>query len=83
MKSDENKTQPINYLCTVDTNNPYIHLIGDTSVYKHKDADVIFFDSYLLQRCHHHNHVQGLADNADIFFILVYFFFLLRNTIFF
>ena len=40
MKSDANKTQLIKYLCNVDINNPHLHLIGDTSVYQHKEADV-------------------------------------------
>ena len=40
MKSDANKTQLIKYLCSVDINNPHLHLIGDTSVYQHKEADV-------------------------------------------
>ena len=40
MKSDANKTQLIKYMCTVDINNPYLHLIWDTSEYQHEEADV-------------------------------------------
>ena len=72
MKSDANKTQLIKCLCNVDINNPHLHLIGDTRVYQHEEADVKII-SYLLQICPHHKHVQVLADDADIFVMLVYF----------
>ena len=31
-------------MCTVDVNNPYLHLIGDTSVYQHGEADEKYID---------------------------------------
>ena len=67
MKSDADKV-PVQCRHT----NPHLHLIGDTSVYQHEEADVKII-SYLLQICPHHKHVQVLADDADIFVLLVYF----------
>ena len=72
MKSDDNKTQLIKYMCNVDITNSQLHLIGDKSMYQHEEADVKII-SYLLQICPSHNHVQVLADDADIFVLLVFF----------
>ena len=69
---EANDDDNISDLANVDINNPHIHLIGDTNVYQHEEADVKII-SYLLQICPHHKHVQVLADDADIFVLLVYF----------
>ena len=40
-------------------------------LYQHEEADVKII-SYLLQICPYHKHVQILADDANIFVMLVY-----------
>ena len=70
-KSDANKIQLIMYTCTVYINNLHQHLIWDTCVSTCWRWWKII--SYLLQICRHHKHVHVLADDADIFVLLVYF----------
>ena len=41
-------------------------------MYQPEETDVKII-TYLLQICSHHKHVQVLADDADIFVMLVYF----------
>ena len=72
MKSDNNKAALIQHLCEADHSNPHLHLIGDQSVYRHEEADVKLI-SYLLEMLPGRKHIQVLADDTDIFVLLVYF----------
>ena len=73
MKSDVNKTALIQYLCDASRPNPQLQLIGDDCEYHHEEADVKII-SYLLKLSPQRKHIQVLADDTDIFVLLVFFF---------
>jgi hypothetical protein len=74
MKSDVNKRALIAYMCNTESarDHPNLQLIGDACVYQHEEADVKVI-SYLLELLPQKRHVQILADDTDIFVLLVYF----------
>ena len=73
MKSDHNKEQLIKLICDTNHGCPTLHLIGkDQSRFNHEEADVNIV-SYLLLLYEQKNHIQVVADDTDIFVLLVYF----------
>jgi len=72
MKSDQNKTSFIKHLCSAENPNEYVHIIGEECPYTHEEADVKLV-SYLLHLHQQTEHIQVLADDTDIFVLLVYF----------
>ncbi|CAM1319304.1 Uncharacterised protein g7168 [Pycnogonum litorale] len=71
MKSDVNKSALIQYMCDANRTNPQLQLIGDECEYHH-EADVKII-SYLLKLSSQRKHIQILADDTDIFVLLVFF----------
>src|SRR6218665_1327694 len=72
MKSEENKRSLIQYICGSKTTNPRVHLIGEDCDYGHEEADVKII-TYFLQMLPQRKHIQILADDTDIFILLVFF----------
>jgi len=72
MKSDQNKKSFIKHLCSAENPNESVHIIGEECPYTHEEADVKLV-SYLLHLHQQTEHIQVLADDTDIFFLLVYF----------
>jgi len=73
MKCDENKRSLINFLCDMHHTNQLLSLIGEGGLYTHEEADVVII-SYLLQLIQQgKTHIQVLADNTDIFLLLLFF----------
>jgi len=74
MKCDENKRPLINFLCDMDHTNQFIlSLIGEGGPYTHEEADVVII-SYLLELIQQgKTHIQVLADDTDIFLLLLFF----------
>lgn len=79
MKLDENKRALIHYLCKSHPQNPCVRLIGEDSLYQHEEADVKII-SYLLTLLPEKRHIQVLADDTDIFVLLVYFVWLVKPS---
>jgi len=73
MKSDVNKSALIQYMCDANRTNPHLQLIGEDCEYHHEEADVKII-SYLLKLSPQRKHIQILADDTDIFVLLVFFF---------
>ena len=72
MNSSENKTSLIRYICAADSLPSGITLVGEDSIFEHEKADVKLI-SYLLHASPHKKHILVLADDTDIFVLLVYF----------
>ena len=72
MNSNENKTSLIRYICATDSLPSGLTLVGEDSIFEHEEADVKLI-SYLLHASPHKKHIQVLADDTDIFVLLVYF----------
>lgn len=72
MKSDHNKKELIKALCSSAHHFPLLELIGEEQcVFNHEEADVNII-SYLLLLYEDKSHVQIIADDTDIFILLVY-----------
>jgi len=72
MRSDVNKSALIQFMCDANRTNPQLQLIGDDCEYHHEEADVKII-SYLLKLSPQRKHIQILADDTDIFVLLVFF----------
>ena len=72
MNSIENKTSLIRYICAADSLPSGLTLVGEDIIFEHEEADVKL-NSYLLHASPHKKHIQVLADDTDIFVLLVYF----------
>ena len=73
MKSDVNKRAMVQYVCVTNRTNPQLQFIGDKCVYHHEEVDVKII-SYLLKLLPPRKDIQILADDTDIFVLLVFFF---------
>ena len=73
MKSDYNKKQLIRVICSINHGFPHLVLIGEEQcLFKHEEADVNII-SYLLFLKESKSHIQVIADDTDIFMLLVYY----------
>jgi len=73
MKCDENKRSLINFLCDMDHTSQLLSLIGEGGPYTHEEADVVII-SYLLELIQQgKTRIQVLADDIDIFVLLLFF----------
>ena len=73
MKRDENKDQLIKLLCDTNHGCPTLHIIGkEQSMFNHEEADVNIV-SYLLSLHEEKRHIQVVADDTDIFVLLVFY----------
>lgn len=72
MKSNQNKKSLINFICDMEHSHQSLSLIGEGSPYTHEEADVTII-SYLLKLHQSKGHIQVLADDTDIFVMLLYF----------
>ena len=73
MKCDENKRSLINFLCDMDHTNQLLSLIGEGGPYTLEEADVVII-SYLLELINQgKTHIQVLADDTDIYVLLLFF----------
>ena len=72
MKSIENKTSLIRYICAADSLPSGFTLVGEDIIFEHEEADVKL-SSYLLHASPHKKHIHVLADDTDIIVLLVYF----------
>ena len=66
MNSSENKTSLIRYICAAESLPSGLTLVGEDSIFEH-------LNSYLLHASPHKKHILVLADNTEIFVLLVYF----------
>ena len=79
MKSDQNKKSLIQFLCNMEHNHNSLHLIGEDSPYTHEEADVTIM-SYLVKIHQEKEHIQILADDTDIFVLLLFFYWKYRPS---
>ena len=68
--SSENKTSLIRIICAADSLPSGLTHVG--IIFEHEEVDVTL-NSYVLQASLHMKHIQVLADDTDIFELLVYF----------
>ena len=66
MNSSENKTSLIRYIFAAESLPSGLTLVGEDSIFEH-------LNSYLLRASQHKKHIQVLADNIEMFVLLVYF----------
>ena len=79
VKSDQNKKSLIQFLCNTEHNHNSLHLIGEDSPYTHEEADVTIM-SYLVKIHQEKEHIQILADDTDIFVLLLFFYWKYRPS---
>ena len=73
IKNEANKSQLINNICSMENVPQHIKLIGpDQCIFGHEEADVNII-SYMLHLHDQYRHIQVVADDTDIFVLLLFF----------
>lgn len=72
MKCEQNKKSMVNFICDKEHSHQSLSLIGERNPNTHEEADVTII-SCLLKQHQSKGHIQILADDTDIFVLLLYF----------